>query len=82
MLAAKNFINQPRPQMQQTSTYNPFFASYYNPTLAEYNEYQDRLRWHTDNIPKYIVIRYGEKGIEWVFDKFGDEVKRCYYSNQ
>ena len=77
ILTAKDLVYPPKPQRQP---YNHFLDPYYNPTTVEYTKHRNALAWHTDNIPIYVAIRYGKEGIDWVLDKFGEEVKRCYYS--
>ena len=81
ILAAKDFVSPPRSQIQPPLQY-AFLDPYYNPMLAEYHKYRNTLRWHTDNIPIYVAIRYGKVGIDWVLDKFGDAVKKRYYDSQ
>jgi hypothetical protein len=82
ILAAKSAATPPNPQNYYFNNYANINQLYnpYNPMLAEFQKYQDELRWLTNNIHIYLVIKYGSKGIEWVLDKFGDEVKQRYYS--
>jgi len=82
ILAVKDFVYPPKLQIQQNPWYNILFEPYYNPVLVEYNKYRNELIWHTDNIPIYVSIKYGKEGVDWILDKFGDEVKRCYYARQ
>jgi hypothetical protein len=86
MLAAKSAVTQPPPNQYNylfnsnpniNQLYNP-----YNPMLAEFQKYQDELRWYTNNIHIYLAIKYGGKGVEWVLDKFGEDVKRWYYGTK
>ncbi|MCL2053340.1 MAG: hypothetical protein FWG90_02710 [Oscillospiraceae bacterium] len=79
ILAAKSAVTPPQTQNFFTQ-YNQSFNPFYNPIIAEYNKYQRELKWHTDNIPIYLAIKYGEKGTEWVLNKFSDEVKKWYYA--
>jgi hypothetical protein len=81
ILAAKSAVTPPSPQNYFSNYTNiNHLYSPYNPMLAEFQKYQDELRWLTNNIHVYLVIKYGSKGIEWVLDKFGEDVKRRYYS--
>lgn len=82
ILAAKSAVTPPSPQNYLLNNYANISQPYslYNPMLAEFQKYQDELRWLTNNIHIYLVIKYGSKGVEWVLDKFGDDVKRRYYS--
>lgn len=81
ILAAKSAVTPPPPNpynyyFNNNLSINPFYS--YNPTLVEFQKYQDELRWHTNNIHIYLAIKYGGKSLEWVLDKFGDDVKRWY----
>lgn len=82
MLTAKEFVFPPQIRAQQISPYQSFFDPYYNPTLMEHKKHCNILAWHSDNIPIYVAIRYGKESIDWILDKFGEEVKRCYYGGQ
>ena len=82
ILAARDFINPPNPQWQQTPLRHYCLDPYYNPTWIEFNKYRNTLAWHTDNISIYVAIRCGKEGVDWILNKFGDEVKRCYYDRQ
>ena len=81
ILAAIDFVYPPKQYIPQSQSYYSAYFSQYDP-LSEYRKYRNSLAWHTDNIPVYVAIRFGKEGIDWVLDKFGDEVKRCYYSRQ
>jgi len=79
ILNAKNFVNQSNFQFQQSMHYSyPYNFSIWD----ESNRYRNKLVWHTENIPIYVAIRYGEKGIDWILGKFGEAVKRCYYERE
>lgn len=48
---------------------------------VERNNHVKNLEFHTTNIPIYIAIKTGAKGIDWILDKMGQEVKNIYHRN-
>ena len=83
MLSIKHFLSPPENLSQQIPPLQTsFFDPNYNLTMIERNEHCKALSWHTDNIPIYVAIRYGKQGIDWILDKFGQDVKEYYYEQE
>jgi hypothetical protein len=82
ILVAKSAVTPPSHQNYYFNNYSNISSFYnqYNPIFTEVQKYENELRWLTNNIHIYLVIKYGAKGIDWMLDKFGKEVKRQYYS--
>ena len=83
ILSARDAIIPPSPRpavppLQQLwyQIQQPYIPTYYD----FLRDYQNDLRWHTDNIPYYVAIKLGkEKGIDWLLDKLGSEVKGWFH---
>jgi len=75
ILGFVNTINPPSQPMQSPYSY------YQLPSIEA--KYRNELIFLTERIPCYVLINIAkDKGVDWILDKFGDEVKRLYYAGQ
>ena len=83
ILAIKASLNPPPPQydfQNMLSQYGLTMNYTIDPALEQIYSYTSELRRLTDNIFIYVAMKYSEKGVEWVLNKFGDDVKKGYYA--
>lgn len=83
IVAAINYINPPTPSPQSISPLSPKMQQLLlQSDTSDLAIYYKELLELTENMPYYVVIKSGKKGIDWMLDKFGPKVKERFYEVQ